>query len=776
MPTIFKKTAKLSPAILTVFTLFGLLFIFADSVKAAPSIDSITPNEVDSIDSPVDVTVSGSGFSTSSVKILDDSGREISSASTTVVDSTQINCEFDVSGYVGVWDVKVINGDNSSSTLADSLTINYVGRITSQIHDAGLDKYFSNISWTADTGANSSVTVYVRTATTSDMSTAPDWSTCDPVTSGNDISGNNCVTDGHRYVQYRAVLSSSAANDIPEIKDINISYYGNGTLESSYFNSTVSNNTLQDISWRQQLEGNSGVIMYLRTATTSAGLSGASWHEIASSTNFGYLTDGCSLSSVNSETDQVDCASSTIPAELRDGSGDQWLQYRAGLVTFDGISIPTVTWISPNYNAMIPVLATVTPASKVDNLDTSQITITGSGFVSGAMVKLENGSGLSVTASSTVASSTEIRADFDLSGYAGDFDLVVTNPNGSSGSKDYQIDNVGRFTSQIRDPGSDLNPTYVSGTIDWTATTSATTSVSLKLRSDSSSDMSGADAWSSCTPVSHNQDIFASNCVHDGDRYLQYRAVLRSSSSEDIPTLNNVTINLQSSGSLTSSQFDSSDSNNIMGGGEWTQQVPTGGITLYYRTASSSNGLSGASWHEIASSTSAGQVTSGCTLSGSGTTTVDCDNSVFPDALSDSVEDQWFQYKVEISTGSTSPRFFEINTTYVVNEPPQLHNVTATQTASGQIEISYQVRDVDTTLAKYTPGEVTPAFEYSLDGGSTWYTPTSSCFAAGDWDNKTVQEDAWSSYTATWDAECDPNLTDRYSTTTVIRLTMDDNE
>ena len=56
------------------------------------------------------------------------------------------------------------------------------------------------------------------------MAGATAWGSCDAITSGNDISSNNCVTDGHRYIQYQLSMSTTDENLSPLVDDITINY------------------------------------------------------------------------------------------------------------------------------------------------------------------------------------------------------------------------------------------------------------------------------------------------------------------------------------------------------------------------------------------------------------------------------------------------------------------------------------------------------------------------------------------------------------------------
>lgn len=67
------------------------------------------------------------------------------------------------------------------------------------------------------------VVVKVRSSNKTDMSDAPDFSACETVLSGADLSDTNCVEDGHRYIQYYLELVRNNS-ETPLFNEIVISY------------------------------------------------------------------------------------------------------------------------------------------------------------------------------------------------------------------------------------------------------------------------------------------------------------------------------------------------------------------------------------------------------------------------------------------------------------------------------------------------------------------------------------------------------------------------
>src|SRR3990167_8312047 len=139
-------------------------------------------------------------------------------------------------------------------------------------------------------------------------------------------------------------------------------------------------------------------------------------------------------------------------------------------------------------------------------------------------------------------------------------------------------------------------------------------------------------------------------------------------------------------------------------------------------------------------------------------------------------DDQWLKYVIFLnSTGYETPTFHDITLTYVVNAPPVLQNVSASQQASdGRVAIAYEVKDVDTATGTVTPNLVTPSFSYSTDGGNNWTAITSGYLGTSDLNNKTVNGSTFTPYFALWDAKTQLNGT--YATNTKIMVSATDNE
>jgi hypothetical protein len=95
----------------------------------------------------------------------------------------------------------------------------------------------------------------------------------------------------------------------------------------------------------------------------------------------------------------------------------------------------------------------------------------------------------------------------------------------------------GTFTSGIIDVGA---PTANWSTLSWTHTGGQT--ITMKARSCSASDCSGATDWGSCSNITNGNALSTGGCVTDGHQYIQYQAALSTADTSETPSLDDVTI------------------------------------------------------------------------------------------------------------------------------------------------------------------------------------------------------------------------------------------
>lgn len=239
------------------------------------------------------------------------------------------------------------------------------------------------------------------------------------------------------------------------------------------------------------------------------------------------------------------------------------------------------------------------------------------------------------------------------------------------------------------------------------------------------------ESWSAWQAVSNEETL--SFC--DGDQYFQYRVTMGTDDMNQIPVLYDIGVNVNEFTGLTSSPYNSQDSQNKLQGAEWneTETLPADSqVKLSLRSATDEASLSGASWQEIASS-APGSLTSGCSKSG---TAVTCDDSVIPSAMKDGSGDQWFQYKLELITGDSPVDVSDITINYL-NAEPEITNITS-DAADGPYKVGDTI-DIDLTFSENvtTDGSATVTLETGDDDRTCSFSVTDSSTATCDY---TVQE------------------------------------
>ncbi len=230
----------------------------------------------------------------------------------------------------------------------------------------------------------------------------------------------------------------------------------------------------------------------------------------------------------------------------------------------------------------------------------------------------------------------------------------------------------------------------------------------------------------------------------------------------------------QASGSsVTSASFDTGSSSTLVSEIAWTETLPTNtDIKFQIRTSADNS-----TWTDWLGPTSTGDFYTDST----GGETVHSTHT-------DGTNDRYIQYKAFLVTtdGTDTPTLSDISITYVANGAPNFNNDYPSSSAGGvstsittdgtsTVTINYAVRDPDSSAGTATPGYITPSFEYSLNGGSTWASASSTYLGVSDLSNKAVEEVDYSIYSATWNAEGQLGNS-IYVTNAKIRVTVNDNE
>ncbi len=175
------------------------------------------------------------------------------------------------------------------------------GTLESNIFDTGFSSNWNALTFTK-TGSGTA-TVRIRTGNASDLSDATAFASCNTISTGADISTNNCVTDGHRYLQYQVSLSASGTS--PTLTDISISYTPQDSTAPSANSTNVqltglSNNDwakiAPTITWTAGTDAGVGIAGYcVSLDEVPVAGSSSTLNPITSSGKFTGLTDASSL-------------------------------------------------------------------------------------------------------------------------------------------------------------------------------------------------------------------------------------------------------------------------------------------------------------------------------------------------------------------------------------------------------------------------------------------------------------------------------------------------
>ncbi len=95
------------------------------------------------------------------------------------------------------------------------------GTLVSAIYDLSFGGDWDTLSY--NSSGSGDVDVKVRTGNSSDMSDATDFASCTAIASGVDLTGQSCVEDNERYVQYQVELTADSG-DTPIFEDVSIQY------------------------------------------------------------------------------------------------------------------------------------------------------------------------------------------------------------------------------------------------------------------------------------------------------------------------------------------------------------------------------------------------------------------------------------------------------------------------------------------------------------------------------------------------------------------------
>ncbi|MEI7620912.1 MAG: fibronectin type III domain-containing protein [Candidatus Moraniibacteriota bacterium] len=301
----------------------------------------------------------------------------------------------------------------------------------------------------------------------------------------------------------------------------------------------------------------------------------------------------------------------------------------------------------------------------------------------------------------------------------------------------------GIFDSAIIDSGSFKTFT----TLNYNLTTPTGSNVSIDVRAGNNPTVDGS--WSTLIGVANGGDISSLG----QKRYYQYSVNLTTTDLNVSPSFNDLTLNyayFPSPGRLISSPYDASDAANILSKISWSRSLSSGTeVQFQVRTAPNQAGVPG-TWSAWVGPDGTSSTYFSDNIGG----------QAMPSLVRDSANDQWLQYQAFLlSDGLSSPTLSDVTMQYVVNAPPEVRNVSASQDSAGLVTVSYEVRDPDTSFAQnVTPGKVAIGLQYCTAncanvGSEVWANASTVGGNVGA--NLTVEEVNWRVYQLTWNAKSD---------------------
>ncbi len=257
-------------------------------------------------------------------------------------------------------------------------------------------------------------------------------------------------------------------------------------------------------------------------------------------------------------------------------------------------------------------------------------------------------------------------ADFNNDGY---LDLLVGNQNSDFDGQTFAFENVsifeyepqGTYTSPIYNLQEKFGLTKAAyELISWTDNGKNT--ITVKVRSGKNSDLSDAPSFDTCNSLSNGQDMSLSNCVQEGDQYVQFQAILSTSDTTVSPELKDITLRFNSGeAALTSSWFNTQNPENVIQSLEWTASVSSGtSLRFQLQTAPDNSGLPGTPSEWMGSEVDNGAL-SYYTTSGESINFYHRDDT----------SDQWMRYRVYFDSldDVSTPELYSVRIKYSEGEP-----------------------------------------------------------------------------------------------------------
>ncbi len=396
-------------------------------------------------DEVVSVTITGLGFEEGATTRLVKAGESsIPGTGVAVVSGTQINCDLNLVGAAeGAWDVVVTNPDAESATLSEGFTV--MGAVDEDFETGDLSKWpwvtYGDALWTVSDASPRTGTYAARAGSMSAVGSSFLEITLD-CEAGVISFYRKLSSAGGLLIFYVDGASIGEWSGISDWDTTPVEYAvaaGTHTFKWEYWDlvgdppSTV---WLDDISF-PPLAGQQQHSVTITTGPSGTPNPVASGGDVACSVT-AEDSDGHDLNYQWSASDgsfnDATLASPTWTAPVNASGATASCQVTVTVTCAEDANVSDTGGFTQQVQALAPTVTSITPFSGLNTETVSITDLEGTGFGTGATVKLEKSGETAISGSSvTVVDSTQITCQFDLTGAAvGLWDVTVTNPDGQS--------------------------------------------------------------------------------------------------------------------------------------------------------------------------------------------------------------------------------------------------------------------------------------------------------------------------------------------------------
>jgi hypothetical protein len=348
------------------------------------------------------------------------------------------------------------------------------GTLTSSIFDT---EYTAGAAWgtltnNATTPSNTSVSVKARTSDSSTMSGATAFASCDAITSASDISANNCVTDGDRYIQYQLSLANTDSVSTPTFQDISIAFSGYDTTPPSISLTALSPDPNND---------------------NTPALTGTATDAVGTISNVQFQVDSTSGSWTACTADDgtfdeaIDAFTCTVSSALSDGSHTMYVRSTdSNSNTTADVDVATDTFTIDTGIPTVSVTA-ISPDPGTDTTPTISGTATDTGgTISNVQFQVDSTSGSWSNCTASDGSFNSSSESFSCTTSAlsdGSHTIYVravdnASNNSSNASDSFTVDTTNPVSFDLDSPGNDSYTNSERPNFKWKATSDATAGLS----------------------------------------------------------------------------------------------------------------------------------------------------------------------------------------------------------------------------------------------------------------------------------------------------------